>query len=89
MNRRSWLTWMAAAPVYGVIAARAATDSLAAAAGATTTGDVYKRLGVRPFINASRALMTACSEAASRPAVGSSRIRIGVSRMTARAMAMR
>jgi L-seryl-tRNA(Ser) seleniumtransferase len=52
MNRRSWLKWMAAAPVYGVIAARAATDSLAAATGATTTGDVYKRLGVRPFINA-------------------------------------
>ena len=52
MNRRSWLKWMAAAPVYGVIAARAATDSLAAATRATTTGDVYRRLGVRPFINA-------------------------------------
>ncbi len=36
---------------------------------------------VRPFISVSRASMTACSDAASRPDVGSSRIRIGVSRM--------
>ena len=52
MNRRTWLKWAAAAPVYGVIAARAATESLAAATGSTATGEVYRRLGVRPFINA-------------------------------------
>ena len=52
MNRRAWLKWAAAAPVYGVIAARAATESLAAATGSTATGEVYRRLGVRPFINA-------------------------------------
>jgi uncharacterized pyridoxal phosphate-dependent enzyme len=52
MNRRTWLKWAAAAPVYGVIAARAATESLAAAAGSTAAGGVYRRLGVRPFINA-------------------------------------
>jgi uncharacterized pyridoxal phosphate-dependent enzyme len=52
MNRRAWLKWAAAAPVYGVIAARAATDSFAAATGSTATGEVYRRLGVRPFINA-------------------------------------
>jgi len=52
MNRRTWLKWLAAAPVYGVIATRAATESLAAATGATASGEVYRRLGVRPFINA-------------------------------------
>jgi L-seryl-tRNA(Ser) seleniumtransferase len=52
MNRRTWLKWAAAVPVYGVIAARAATESLAAATGSTGTSDVYRRLGVRPFINA-------------------------------------
>ena len=52
MNRRTWLKWLAAAPVYGVIATRAATQSLAAATGGTASGEVYRRLGVRPFINA-------------------------------------
>jgi len=52
MHRRTWLKWLAAAPVYGVIATRAATESLAAATGATASGEVYRRLGVRPFINA-------------------------------------
>src|SRR6187397_1423738 len=52
MHRRTWLKWLAAAPVYGVIAARAATESLAAATGSSATGEVYRRLGVRPFINA-------------------------------------
>src|SRR5215218_2329801 len=51
MNRRTWLKWAAAAPVYGLIAARAVTESLAAA-GSTATDGVYRRLGVRPFINA-------------------------------------
>jgi L-seryl-tRNA(Ser) seleniumtransferase len=52
MNRRSWMKWAAAAPVYGVIAARGLTDALAAATGKTASSDVYRRLGVRPFINA-------------------------------------
>jgi L-seryl-tRNA(Ser) seleniumtransferase len=52
MNRRSWMKWVAAAPVYSVIAARGLTETLAAATGKTATSDVYRRLGVRPFINA-------------------------------------
>jgi L-seryl-tRNA(Ser) seleniumtransferase len=52
MNRRIWMKWVAAAPVYGVIAARGMSEKLAAATGKTATIDVYRRLGVRPFINA-------------------------------------
>jgi uncharacterized pyridoxal phosphate-dependent enzyme len=52
MYRRTLMKWMAAAPVYGVIAARSMSDKLAAATGKTATADVYRRLGVRPFINA-------------------------------------
>ena len=51
MKRRTWLKWAAAAPVYGVIAAKAVTESVAAATGAPASVDVYRRLGVRPFIN--------------------------------------
>jgi L-seryl-tRNA(Ser) seleniumtransferase len=46
------MKWMAAAPVYGVIAARTMSERLAAATGKAATADVYRRLGVRPFINA-------------------------------------
>jgi uncharacterized pyridoxal phosphate-dependent enzyme len=52
MYRRTLMKWMAAAPVYGVIAARSMSDKLAAATGKTAAADVYRRLGVRPFINA-------------------------------------
>ncbi len=52
MNRRVWMKWIAAAPVYGVIAARSMSEKLAAATGKTATSEVYRRLGVRPFINA-------------------------------------
>ena len=52
MNRRMLMKWAAAAPVYGVIAARAVSDKLAAATTKTSSIDVYRRLGVRPFINA-------------------------------------
>jgi uncharacterized pyridoxal phosphate-dependent enzyme len=52
MNRRMWMKWAAAAPVYGVIAARSVSEKLAAATGKSATSDVYRRLGVRPFINA-------------------------------------
>ena len=41
---------------------------------------------VRPFINRSRASMTSRSDSVSRAAVGSSRIRIGLLRMMARAI---
>jgi L-seryl-tRNA(Ser) seleniumtransferase len=46
------MKWAAAGPVYAVMAARGVKDALAAAAGETATGEVYRRLGVRPFINA-------------------------------------
>src|SRR6478672_5527925 len=52
MYRRTLMKWMAAAPVYGVIAARSVSEKLAAATGKAATSDVYTRLGVRPFINA-------------------------------------
>ena len=40
MNRRMLMKWMAAAPVYGVIAARSMSETLAAA-----TGDVVRAIG--------------------------------------------
>ena len=52
MNRRMLMKWAAAAPVYGVIAARSMSERLAAATGKTAAADVYRRIGVRPFINA-------------------------------------
>jgi L-seryl-tRNA(Ser) seleniumtransferase len=52
MNRRTLIKWAAAAPVYGLIAARGVSEKLAAATGKSPTIDVYRRLGVRPFINA-------------------------------------
>jgi L-seryl-tRNA(Ser) seleniumtransferase len=52
MNRRMVMKWAAAAPVYGAIAARAMSDKLTAATGKTPSIEVYRRLGVRPFINA-------------------------------------
>jgi L-seryl-tRNA(Ser) seleniumtransferase len=52
MNRRSWMKWVAAAPVYGLIATRSLTETLAAASRKTASIEVYRRLGVRPFINA-------------------------------------
>lgn len=52
MNRRMWMKWIAASPVYGMIAARAVSEKLTAATGKADSSDVYRRLGVRPFINA-------------------------------------
>jgi seryl-tRNA(Sec) selenium transferase len=52
MQRRTWLKWAAAAPVYAAMAARGVTGAVAAAVGDSAGGDVYRRLGVRPFINA-------------------------------------
>ncbi len=45
------MKWLAAAPVYGVIAARSMSEKLAGDRKAGTS-EVYRRLGVRPFINA-------------------------------------
>lgn len=52
MDRRMCMKWIAAAPIYAVIAGRLMSEKLAAATGKTATADVYRRLGVRPFINA-------------------------------------
>ena len=52
MNRRMLMKWAAVAPVYGLIAGRALVQRAAAATGKAATADVYRRLGVRPFINA-------------------------------------
>lgn len=51
-HRRAFLKWAAAAPVFGALAARAAAEKLSAAAGKTPSIEVYRRLGVRPLINA-------------------------------------
>src|SRR5579871_4597526 len=52
VHRRSFVKWAAAAPVMATIASRALVQRVAAATGAEPTIDVYKRIGVRPFINA-------------------------------------
>ena len=49
----------------------------------------FNMMTVRPFINSRRPSMTRCSDSVSSAAVGSSRIIIGLLRMTARAMPIR
>lgn len=51
-HRRAFMKWFAAAPVFGAVAAHTLAEKLSAAAGKTPPGDVYRRLGVRPLINA-------------------------------------
>ncbi len=51
-HRRQFLKWVAAAPVLGTVAARGFTGRVFAALGKESTADVYRRIGVRPFINA-------------------------------------
>jgi L-seryl-tRNA(Ser) seleniumtransferase len=46
-HRRAFIKWAAAAPVFGAIAVRGI-----ASAARTSSAEVYRRLGVRPFINA-------------------------------------
>ena len=47
------MKWAAAAPLFGTIAAQTFAGKLAAAAtGKSATDEVYRRIGVRPFINA-------------------------------------
>ena len=50
-HRRSFIKWLAAAPVLATIAGRELSNKLSAAVG-KSTANVYERLGVRPFINA-------------------------------------
>jgi len=52
LHRRAFVKWAAAAPVFATIASRAIVQRAAAATGAETSVDVYRRIGVRPFINA-------------------------------------
>ncbi len=52
IQRRGFLKWAAAAPVLAAIAGRAMVQRLAAATGTPSSIDVYRRIGVRPFINA-------------------------------------
>jgi L-seryl-tRNA(Ser) seleniumtransferase len=51
-TRRMAMRWLAAAPVFGAITAQSITNRLSAAVGKSGSSDVYRRLGVRPFINA-------------------------------------
>lgn len=51
-HRRSFIKWLAAAPVLATIAGRELSNKLSAAVGKASIADVYKRIGVRPFINA-------------------------------------
>jgi uncharacterized pyridoxal phosphate-dependent enzyme len=49
---KSAMKWAAAAPVMMTIAGRAFAQRIVAATGTEATIDVYRRIGVRPFINA-------------------------------------
>jgi seryl-tRNA(Sec) selenium transferase len=51
-NRRSFMKFLAAAPLFATIASRSVTSTMAATVGKSISSDVYTRLGVRPFINA-------------------------------------
>src|SRR5271170_3196057 len=51
-NRRSFIKFLAAAPLFATIASRGVASAVAATARKSVSSDVYTRLGVRPFINA-------------------------------------
>jgi len=51
-NRRSFIKFLAAAPLFATIASRSVAATMAATTGRALSADVYTRLGVRPFINA-------------------------------------
>lgn len=51
-NRRSFIKFFAAAPLFVTIASRSLASTVAATTGKSASADVYTRLGVRPFINA-------------------------------------
>src|ERR1700753_2324757 len=50
-DRRSFLTLLAAAPLFATIASRGFASTVAATAGKSSASNVYARLGVRPLIN--------------------------------------
>jgi L-seryl-tRNA(Ser) seleniumtransferase len=52
LNRRSALKWAAALPLFGTIMADTMWQKARAAVGKTAGGNIYSRIGVRPFINA-------------------------------------
>ena len=52
LNRRSLLKWSSALPLFGSIAADAMWQKARAAVNNTASGNIYTRIGVRPFINA-------------------------------------
>lgn len=51
-NRRSFMKFLAAAPLFATIASRSVVSAVAATTKKSVSSDVYTRLGVRPFINA-------------------------------------
>src|SRR5580692_150383 len=51
-DRRSFLKWMAAAPLFATIGSRSLANTVAAATKMPVKGNIYSRLGVRSFINA-------------------------------------
>ena len=52
LNRRALMKWASALPLLGSIAADAALQKARAAVTTNGSGNIYTRLGVRPFINA-------------------------------------
>jgi L-seryl-tRNA(Ser) seleniumtransferase len=52
LNRRAVLKWASALPLLGSIAADCALQKARAAVTKTGSGNIYTRIGVRPFINA-------------------------------------
>jgi uncharacterized pyridoxal phosphate-dependent enzyme len=51
-NRRSFMKFLAATPLFATIASRSVASTVASTVGKPISSDVYTRLGVRPFINA-------------------------------------
>src|SRR6201994_548543 len=51
-DRRSFLRFLAAAPLFASLASRSLASTVAATTGRSSSADVYTRLGVRPLINA-------------------------------------
>ena len=51
-DRRAFIKWMAAAPLFATIGSRSLANTVAAATKKPGAGNIYSRLGVRSFINA-------------------------------------
>jgi hypothetical protein len=51
-NRRTFIKFFAAAPLFVTIASRSLASTVAATTGRFASVDIYTHLGVRPFINA-------------------------------------